>query len=97
MSRRIALVVTAVALVALAVIGGLTGSDAAPPTVAAPTYAPVTTRTLVCPQLSGAGFDVSTNVVVADVAGALSPVPGGVGPVTTALLLRHVTDAAGQR
>jgi methylenetetrahydrofolate dehydrogenase (NADP+) / methenyltetrahydrofolate cyclohydrolase len=30
---------------------------------------------------------------VADVAGALSPVPGGVGPVTTALLLRHVTDA----
>ncbi|HJY71932.1 MAG TPA: bifunctional 5,10-methylenetetrahydrofolate dehydrogenase/5,10-methenyltetrahydrofolate cyclohydrolase, partial [Streptosporangiaceae bacterium] len=30
---------------------------------------------------------------VADVA-ALSPVPGGVGPVTTALLLRHVTDAA---
>ena len=28
------------------------------------------------------------------VAGALSPVPGGVGPVTTALLLRHVTDAA---
>jgi methylenetetrahydrofolate dehydrogenase (NADP+) / methenyltetrahydrofolate cyclohydrolase len=31
---------------------------------------------------------------VADLAGALSPVPGGVGPVTTALLLRHVTMAA---
>jgi methylenetetrahydrofolate dehydrogenase (NADP+)/methenyltetrahydrofolate cyclohydrolase len=31
---------------------------------------------------------------VADIAGALSPVPGGVGPVTTAVLLRHVTDAA---
>ena len=31
---------------------------------------------------------------VADVAGGLSPVPGGVGPVTTAVLLRHVTDAA---
>jgi methylenetetrahydrofolate dehydrogenase (NADP+) / methenyltetrahydrofolate cyclohydrolase len=31
---------------------------------------------------------------VADIAGALSPVPGGIGPVTTALLLRHVTDAA---
>ena len=31
---------------------------------------------------------------VADIAGALSPVPGGVGPVTTALLLRHVTEAA---
>ena len=31
---------------------------------------------------------------VAEVAGALSPVPGGVGPVTTALLLRHVVSAA---
>jgi methylenetetrahydrofolate dehydrogenase (NADP+) / methenyltetrahydrofolate cyclohydrolase len=31
---------------------------------------------------------------VAEVAGGLTPVPGGVGPVTTALLLRHVTDAA---
>ena len=32
---------------------------------------------------------------VAEVAGALSPVPGGVGPVTTAVLLRHVAAAAG--
>jgi methylenetetrahydrofolate dehydrogenase (NADP+)/methenyltetrahydrofolate cyclohydrolase len=31
---------------------------------------------------------------VAAVAAALSPVPGGVGPVTTALLLRHVIEAA---
>jgi methylenetetrahydrofolate dehydrogenase (NADP+)/methenyltetrahydrofolate cyclohydrolase len=31
---------------------------------------------------------------VAGIAGALSPVPGGVGPVTTALLLQHVTEAA---
>lgn len=31
---------------------------------------------------------------VADVAAALTPVPGGVGPVTTALLLRHVVQAA---
>jgi methylenetetrahydrofolate dehydrogenase (NADP+)/methenyltetrahydrofolate cyclohydrolase len=31
---------------------------------------------------------------VASVAGALSPVPGGVGPVTTAMLLRHVVEAA---
>jgi methylenetetrahydrofolate dehydrogenase (NADP+)/methenyltetrahydrofolate cyclohydrolase len=31
---------------------------------------------------------------VAGVAAALSPVPGGVGPVTTALLLRHVVEAA---
>ncbi|MBO0855034.1 MAG: bifunctional 5,10-methylenetetrahydrofolate dehydrogenase/5,10-methenyltetrahydrofolate cyclohydrolase [Nocardia sp.] len=27
-------------------------------------------------------------------AGALSPVPGGIGPVTTALLMRHVVEAA---
>jgi methylenetetrahydrofolate dehydrogenase (NADP+)/methenyltetrahydrofolate cyclohydrolase len=31
---------------------------------------------------------------VAAVAGALSPVPGGVGPVTTAMLLQHVVEAA---
>jgi methylenetetrahydrofolate dehydrogenase (NADP+)/methenyltetrahydrofolate cyclohydrolase len=31
---------------------------------------------------------------VAEVAEALSPVPGGVGPVTTALLLQHVVSAA---
>ena len=51
-------------------------------------------------------IDVGTNVTddgllagdvdpaVAKVAAALSPVPGGVGPVTTALLLRHVVEAA---
>ncbi len=31
---------------------------------------------------------------VSSVAAALTPVPGGVGPVTTALLLRHVLEAA---
>jgi methylenetetrahydrofolate dehydrogenase (NADP+)/methenyltetrahydrofolate cyclohydrolase len=49
-------------------------------------------------------IDVGTNPgpdgsLVGDVdpsvtAAALSPVPGGVGPVTTALLLRHVAEAA---
>jgi len=29
-------------------------------------------------------------------AGALSPVPGGVGPMTTTLLLEHVIQAAGR-
>jgi methylenetetrahydrofolate dehydrogenase (NADP+)/methenyltetrahydrofolate cyclohydrolase len=33
---------------------------------------------------------------VASVAAALTPVPGGVGPVTTALLLSHVVQAAAQ-
>jgi methylenetetrahydrofolate dehydrogenase (NADP+) / methenyltetrahydrofolate cyclohydrolase len=40
------------------------------------------------------GLAGDVDPMVADVAGALSPVPGGVGPVTTAVLLRHVTDAA---
>jgi methylenetetrahydrofolate dehydrogenase (NADP+) / methenyltetrahydrofolate cyclohydrolase len=40
------------------------------------------------------GLAGDVDPAVADVAGALSPVPGGVGPVTTALLLRHVTLAA---
>lgn len=31
---------------------------------------------------------------VAEVAGAMTPVPGGVGPVTTMLLMRHTLDAA---
>jgi methylenetetrahydrofolate dehydrogenase (NADP+)/methenyltetrahydrofolate cyclohydrolase len=41
----------------------------------------------------GLAGDVSPDV--ADIEGvALTPVPGGVGPVTTALLLRHVVTAA---
>ncbi|HTX29420.1 MAG TPA: bifunctional 5,10-methylenetetrahydrofolate dehydrogenase/5,10-methenyltetrahydrofolate cyclohydrolase [Streptosporangiaceae bacterium] len=40
----------------------------------------------------GLAGDVDPKVAV--VAGALSPVPGGLGPVTTAVLLSHVADAA---
>ena len=32
---------------------------------------------------------------VAEVAGHLSPVPGGVGPMTVAMLLRNTVEAAG--
>jgi methylenetetrahydrofolate dehydrogenase (NADP+) / methenyltetrahydrofolate cyclohydrolase len=67
---------------------------------------------LIGPEHVAAGatvIDVGTNATpdgglagdvdpkVAQVAGALSPVPGGVGPVTTAVLIRHVTDAAAGR
>jgi methylenetetrahydrofolate dehydrogenase (NADP+)/methenyltetrahydrofolate cyclohydrolase len=49
-----------------------------------------------------AGINVTDAGVVGDVdaaavearAAALTPVPGGVGPVTNAILLRHVTDSA---
>ncbi len=40
------------------------------------------------------GMTGDVDPAVASVAGALSPVPGGVGPVTTAMLLRHVVEAA---
>ena len=40
------------------------------------------------------GLAGDVDPAIAEVAGALSPVPGGVGPVTTALLLRHVVEAA---
>ena len=39
--------------------------------------------------------DVETTEV-AEVAGAISPVPGGVGPVTVAMLLRNVVESAEQ-
>jgi methylenetetrahydrofolate dehydrogenase (NADP+) / methenyltetrahydrofolate cyclohydrolase len=44
------------------------------------------------PTPDGLVGDVAADV--ADVAGALTPVPGGVGPVTTAMLLDHVVRAA---
>jgi len=43
---------------------------------------------------AGVGLAGDVDPAVAEVAGALSPVPGGVGPVTTAMLLRQVTEAA---
>jgi methylenetetrahydrofolate dehydrogenase (NADP+)/methenyltetrahydrofolate cyclohydrolase len=44
--------------------------------------------------LADGGMAGDVDPAVASVAGALSPVPGGVGPVTTALLLQHVVEAA---
>jgi methylenetetrahydrofolate dehydrogenase (NADP+) / methenyltetrahydrofolate cyclohydrolase len=43
---------------------------------------------------SDGGLIGDVDASVASTAGALTPVPGGVGPVTTALLLRHVVTAA---
>ena len=44
--------------------------------------------------LADGGIAGDVDPAVASVAGALSPVPGGVGPVTTAMLLQHVVEAA---
>jgi methylenetetrahydrofolate dehydrogenase (NADP+)/methenyltetrahydrofolate cyclohydrolase len=43
---------------------------------------------------SEGGLAGDVDPAVTGVAAALTPVPGGVGPVTTALLLRHVVEAA---
>jgi methylenetetrahydrofolate dehydrogenase (NADP+) / methenyltetrahydrofolate cyclohydrolase len=40
------------------------------------------------------GLTGDVDPAVAEIAGAVTPVPGGVGPVTTAVLLRHVVEAA---
>jgi methylenetetrahydrofolate dehydrogenase (NADP+)/methenyltetrahydrofolate cyclohydrolase len=40
------------------------------------------------------GLAGDVDPAVARVAAGLTPVPGGVGPVTTALLLRHAVQAA---
>jgi methylenetetrahydrofolate dehydrogenase (NADP+)/methenyltetrahydrofolate cyclohydrolase len=45
----------------------------------------------------GGGLAGDVDPAVAGVAAALTPVPGGVGPVTTALLLQHVVEAAASR
>jgi methylenetetrahydrofolate dehydrogenase (NADP+)/methenyltetrahydrofolate cyclohydrolase len=45
------------------------------------------------PTPDGLTGDVDTGAV-AGIAAALTPVPGGVGPVTTAMLLRHTVQAA---
>jgi methylenetetrahydrofolate dehydrogenase (NADP+) / methenyltetrahydrofolate cyclohydrolase len=44
--------------------------------------------------MPGGGLAGDVDPAVAGVAAALTPVPGGVGPVTTALLLQHVVQAA---
>jgi methylenetetrahydrofolate dehydrogenase (NADP+) / methenyltetrahydrofolate cyclohydrolase len=43
------------------------------------------------------GLAGDVDPAVAERAAALAPVPGGVGPVTTALLLKHTTQAAAHR
>ena len=43
---------------------------------------------------AGGGLAGDVDPAVARTAAGLTPVPGGVGPVTTALLLRHTVRAA---
>jgi methylenetetrahydrofolate dehydrogenase (NADP+)/methenyltetrahydrofolate cyclohydrolase len=77
---------TADVLVVAAGRAGLIG-----PAHVAPGAAVVDVGTNATPD-GGLAGDVDPSV--SEVAGLMSPVPGGVGPVTTALLLRHVVEAA---
>jgi len=76
----------AVALVALGVVGGITGSTAAKVVAAHATTAPITAGTLVCPALDGALPATSTSVVAADFAGSLSPPSTSAGTVRSTVL-----------
>jgi methylenetetrahydrofolate dehydrogenase (NADP+) / methenyltetrahydrofolate cyclohydrolase len=79
-TRRVAIIVVAVGRA-----GFLTGDMIAPGATVIDAGINVTP--------AGIAGDVDTDSV-ATIAGALSPVPGGVGTVTTALLLRNVLTAA---
>lgn len=84
----IAVLIALVALVALAVVGGVTGSTAshaARPSVAT---APVTSATLVCPDVGGAATATTSYAIAADVAAALSPPSKSAGTVTATVLAR---------
>lgn len=80
--QPIAVVATAAALIALIVVGALTGSSAAPPTAPAVETAPVSSTTLVCPNILGISTVTTTTAAVADVAGALTPPSQSTGVVT---------------
>jgi hypothetical protein len=76
----------AVALVALAVLGTVTGSTAArvvPPKLAT---AAVTSTTLVCPDINGVPVSTSSTAVASDVAAALSPPSQSSGTVSATIL-----------
>lgn len=87
MSRvRVPVAIVVAAMVVLAVVGMLTGSTASralPPTAQT---APVTSATLVCPNLTARPAGTTSRADVADVAGALSPPSQSTGAVTATVL-----------
>jgi hypothetical protein len=83
---RLSVAIAVIALVAVAVVGMLTGSSASravSPTVGT---AAVTSTTLVCPDVSGSPAGTTSRAALADVASALSPPSQSTGSVTTTVL-----------
>jgi hypothetical protein len=84
--QPIAVGVTAAALILLVVLGALTGTSAAPPAAPVIETAPVSSTTLVCPDINGGSPATTARAAVADVAGALSPPSQSGGAVTATVL-----------
>jgi hypothetical protein len=78
----IAPVLALAALIALSVVGGVTGSVAAKVVAPRGATAPVTSTTLVCPDLDGASPATTTMLAAADLARSLSPPSQSTGSVT---------------
>lgn len=92
--QPVAVALAVVALAAIVVLGGVTGSTAArvpPPRLVT---APITSATLVCPNIAGAAVATSTRAIVADVASALSPPSQSTGTVTATVLARKKSTKA---
>jgi hypothetical protein len=84
--QQIAVVAAATALILLVVLGALTGSSATPPVAPSIETAPVSSSTLVCPNINGESSATTVRAAVADIAGALTPPSHSSGAVTATVL-----------
>lgn len=78
----IAVAATVTALLALVLTGGLVGTTASRSAPVTVETAPVTSATLVCPDIDRAAAATSTNAIATDVSGALTPPSQSTGIVT---------------
>lgn len=87
MSRLpIAVVSAVVALVVVVVLGAATGTSASRPVAPVISTAPVSSVTLVCPDLNGTPTGATTTAAAADLAAALTPPSQSEGTVTATVL-----------
>jgi hypothetical protein len=82
----VAAILAFLALVVVVVLAAVSGSSASPPPPLVLTTAPVTSVTLVCPDINGASPNTSTTAAAADLAAAVSPPSQSTGTVTATVL-----------
>jgi hypothetical protein len=87
--RRGAAALAVVALAALVALGMLTGTTASPADAPQPGRAPVTSATLVCPEVNGSPPGTVTRASIIDAAGSLTPPSRSTGTVTATVLAGH--------